>query len=158
MKIEKHIITRVEQDISIKEITLLSVEKYERCKEYIKPINGWWWLRSPGHIPHYAACIDDYGSVDTCGNFVSVDVEVVRPVVVLRLSESKTPNLQIGDNFEMAGFSWTMIADDMALCDTGVGQTAFRKDWQADDANVYEASDVKKWLERWAKERMIVNG
>ena len=43
-----------------------------------------WWLRSPGSVQIYAARVDCDGGVG--GNYVHVDVDVVRPVVVVRLS------------------------------------------------------------------------
>ena len=57
---------------------------------------------------------------------------------------------------ELAGHTWTVIADDLVLCDDIVGYACFRKDHNAKDANDYEASDVKKWLENWAVENGIV--
>ena len=50
---------------------------------------------------------------------------------------------------------WTMIGDSLALCDDVVGSCAFRKNWKAQDANIYEKSDIKKWLENWAEENGI---
>lgn len=156
MKIHKQVITHEPMDITIDEITLLSVEEYERCKEHIPAVNDWWWLRSPGYYGYYAAYVTIDGSVLNL-NWVNYDNVSVRPVVVLRLNH-KYANLQIGDKLDFAGHVWTMIADNMALCDEGVGYTCFRADWQAPDANDYEKSDVKKWLERWAKEKGIEVG
>ena len=36
------------------------------------------------------------------------------------------------------------------------GSLEIRKDWKAPDANDYEKSDVKIWLERWASEKGIM--
>ena len=155
MKIEKLVITKVPQEITVTGITLLSKEEYNACRKHIKPVDDWWWLRSPGYDQDRAARVLSDGRVYYGGNYVVSGNGAVRPAVVLQLPESDIRNLQIDDGFEMAGYTWTMIADDMAMCDSGVGCTAFREDWQAQDANVYEASDVKKWLEAWAKEKGI---
>ena len=157
MKVSKQIITHEPMDITIDEITLLSVEEYERCNEHIPAVNDWWWLRSPGLDSNRAAYVHIAAFVDYYGFNVDFDCYAVRPVVVLRLNP-ESPNLQIGDKLDFAGYTWTMIDANMALCDSAVGQTCFRKDSDAPDANVYEKSDVKKWLEQWAKEKGIEVG
>lgn len=45
-----------------------------------------WWLRSPGFNTDIAAFVNCGGSVDSIGSNVNGGIEVVRPVVVLRLS------------------------------------------------------------------------
>lgn len=151
MKVEKQIISYEQMDIDITDITLLSIEEYERCMDIVPLIDGRWWLRSPGSNTSRAARVYSNGLVSNYGYDVCNDSSVVRPVVVVRLSESFNP----GDKLRFAGHTWTIIAPDMALCDEGVGRCAFRKNLEAPDANVYEASDVKKWLEAWARENGI---
>ena len=151
MKVEKQIITHKTVDISIKEITLLSIEEFEQYRNNIPSLDARWWFRSPGYDSYRAAGIYIDGSVYHRGDYVNLDNRVVRPVIVIQLDS----NLQIGDKIELVGYTWTMIAKNMALCDKGVGQTYFRKDSEASDANVYEKSDVKKWLKAWAQERGI---
>lgn len=154
MKVEKQIIARKAVDISIKDITLLSIEEFEQYRDNIPLLNVLWWLRSPGYDTYQVACI--YGdAVYYHGDFVGHDDYVVRPAIVIQPNS----NLSIGDKIEFAGYTWTMIAKNIAkniaLCDEGVGQTYFRKDFGASDANVYEKSDVEKWLRTWAQERGI---
>lgn len=55
----------------------------------------------------------------------------------------------------LAGYTWTVISDKYILCDRIVEKTPFRQDWEAPDANVYEKSDIKRWLENWAQEKGI---
>ena len=155
MEIQKHIVTTQKQDIQIEEVTLLSKEEYHAAKENIPPeprFHGWWWLRSPGRCPSYAASVGRSGSLRV--DNVSV---CVRPALrIINLNSSK---LCIGDKFEMVGFTWTVVLEEekdfLALCDTSVGETCFREDWDEDNANEYEASDVKKWLANWAGEHGI---
>lgn len=154
MKAQKQIITHEPMDITIDKITLLSIEEYKRCRERISIIDCWWWLRSPSYYSYYAKSGTPGGNIDSLGNFVNFDNRGVRPVVVLRLNP-ESPNPQIGDRLEFAGHTWTVIDDDMALCDGPAGYTCFRRNWQAPDANDYEKSDVKKWLENWAMENGI---
>lgn len=157
MKVSKQIITHEPMDITIDKITLLSAEEYERCKEHIPAVNYWWWLRTPGNYSFGAALVYDDGYVSRDVDYVGYDYVSVRPVVVVRLNP-ESPNLQIGDKLDFAGYTWTMIDANMALCDSVVGQTSFRKDSDAPDANDYEKSDVRKWLEQWAKEKGIEVG
>lgn len=157
MKAKKQTITTQDIDIDIAEITLLSTEQYEANKDIIPHIDNWWWLRSPGYDNRSAAYVNYGGSVRYIGSDVSYDIGAVRPVVVmaLRLTESSITNLNVGDKIEMVGHRWTMLRGGMALCDDIVGQIAFREDWRAIDVNVYDASDVKKWLQEWADENGI---
>ena len=48
--------------------------------------NSWWWLRSPGGDSNYAAYVNSDDVVCDIGNYVNRGYNVVRPVVVLRLS------------------------------------------------------------------------
>lgn len=154
MRVNKFV--REPMDIIIDSITLLSAEEYKAHGERIKPIDDWWWLRSPVGSGISAASVYHDGSVSN-GSWVDNDFGSVRPVVVLRLNP-ESPNLRIGDCLAFADHTWTMISDTMALCDEGVGCTCFRADWRAQDANDYEKSDVKKWLEKWARDNGIVMG
>ena len=56
---------------------------------------GWWWLRSPGRDPKYAAYVYFDGSVDRCGTYVNYFNNAVRPALWLDLTSdivtSETP-------------------------------------------------------------------
>lgn len=128
-------------------ITLLSLEEYQELKPNISLLNHWWWLRSPGDSAYEAAFVHGAdGFVDAAGLDVG-GAFGVRPALVL---ESST--LQIGDIFEFGNHIFTVISDKYALCNGSIGNHCFREDWKAKDANNYETSDVKKYIESWAKE------
>lgn len=146
MKVKKIITATVNANIEIEEITLLSIEEYEKYLTNIKPLNTWWWLRSPG----FYVCDDIYFNYGA--KFVNHPDGAVRPA--LRLNPD-SHHLQIGDVFEYENKRWTMIADSLALCDEAFCNMAYRKDWQAKDANDYNASDVKMYLDNWIKYRKI---
>lgn len=78
----------------------------------------------------------------------------VRPA--LQIPDLESFNLRIGDRFILVGEQWVVISKDKALCDRIIGKMPFREDWKAPDANDYEKSDVKIWLEKWAVERGII--
>lgn len=155
MKAKKQIITTQDIDLAITDVTLLSIEEYEANKEIIPHVDDCWWLRSPGYYSDSVAGVEYDGSVYYPGDVVDVGCNAVRPVVALRPSESGIPNLNVGDKIEMAGYTWTILRDELALCDDVVGCTEFRKDGNAKDANAYEVSDIKKWLKKWAAENGI---
>ena len=149
MNAKQIIETTKDIELDVLGITLLSVEEAEQVPEGTRAIRGRWWLRSPGYDDYNAACVDGYGDVCDLGYIVNYYEPGVRPALIVNLDSS---NLSIMDKIETAGHRWTVITDSLILCDDIVGFTAFRADWQANDANVYEASDVKKWLEKWWEE------
>lgn len=145
------ILTQDKQLPDIKGITLLSLEEYQELKPNISLLNRWWWLRSPGLYDFTAAFVyGDDGRVYAYGHYV-VGAFGVRPALVLESS-----NLQIGDNFEFGNHTFTVISDKKyALCNDSIGDHCFREDWKAKDANDYEASDVKKYIEDWYEKALL---
>ena len=144
----------LENQIEITGITLLSDDEYEAVADKVKITafswSGKWWLRSPGYIGRSAAFVNgEDGSVDDCGDFVEEEFGV-RPA--LKISNLESSNLQIGDKIEVAGYKWTVIPNDMALCDSIIAKGPFRKDGEAADADNYDVSDVKKYIENWWSE------
>ena len=165
----------------IKGITLLSADEAEnllteeqrKCKYNNEPC--WWWLRSPGggggwvrdeflsdgYSPEeidqmFAAYVNLVGSVRYVGYNVCNDIGCVRPALIL--SNLKSSNLKsieelgVGEHFEFGGYTFTVISNKYALCDEAIDEMAFREDYEAKDANVYEKSDVKKFLDNWFRE------
>lgn len=152
MKVNKQIVSTEEIDIAINEVTLLSETEYLECNPHIEQINEWWWLRSPGYYKFDAAFVYSDGSLYNTS--VRNDSGYVRPA--LRISNLESSNLKIDGKLELDGKTWTVISNELALCDSWVKQMAFRSDWQAMDANQYEKSDVKKWLDEYGRRLMEV--
>ena len=153
MKIQKHIVTKQDMDIDIRGVTLLSVDEYNENRDLIPLHDDLWWLRSSYSFNDYiAGCVYDYGSV--YNNDVYNDGVGVSPALILNPESS---HLNPGDRFDMAGVTWTMLRGNLAQCDEIVGNCPFRREWRANDANVYEASDVRKWVENWAREAGIIH-
>lgn len=134
----------VPMNLDITAITLLSIEEYKVAEDNIPPVDNGWWLRSPGGYRFNAACVYPGGVVDDYGATVSFDFVGVRPA--LRFNPTSL-NLQIGEKVLSGGFTWTHVSEGLLLCDRIITQMPFRKDWQAEDADKYEASDVKKYIE-----------
>ena len=142
-----------ELSLDFNEITLLSKEEYTDSKDVIPLYDRWWWLRSPGFFEYTAAFINGkYGDVGRNGYNVNEEFGV-RPALKIRNLSSL--NLKIGDKVFLFGKQWTVISDSLVLCDEVIGETYFRKDFMSPDANDYEHSDIKQWLENWAAARGI---
>lgn len=65
---------------------LLSKDEYEKYRNKIPRVNGWWWLRSPDYNSYYAAYVYPDGSVNSSGSSVDNDLGGVRPALRLRRS------------------------------------------------------------------------
>ena len=132
--------------ISIKsgnyEITLLTKDEYEQYKDRIPPVNYWWWLRSPGSCSDDAAYVNGFGSVGNGGGDVNYDDGAVRPVI-----KSMSLNFPIGECFIALGNRWVMIDNCMAISQDVITHRQYDP-----KENVWETSELKQWLEEWAKE------
>ena len=125
--------------LSIEEAaTLLTKEE----REY----KGWWWLQSPGIYRYDATYVHNNGSVDYDGDAVSDADGYVRPVLIVSLISSK---FTIGDTFVFGKKKFKIISDDMTFCLEDIGKRCFKKDWTFPDANMYEASDIKRFVDKW---------
>lgn len=145
MKVKRYIEQEIELDIE--GVTLLSVEEAKKLPEDILSCGYWWWLRSPGYNDGSAAVVLHYGTVREHGFRVNRVDGAVRPAFIISSIESA--NLKFGDKIKIMGIEATVISDKLALADEPVGHTYFRKDFKAPDANDYEKSDIKTWLEDW---------
>lgn len=148
MKVDK--IVTVKEDLDIVGATLLSIEEAEKLPLELRRYNCWWLLRSPGCDSYYATFVDDDGSICDFGDLVNYDLHSVRPALIITNIESS--NLKIGDKFEFGGKPFQIISNKLAFCLTDIGMCCFREDWQAKDANDYEKSDVKKYVDKWFNE------
>ena len=144
MLVDKYIKRQIE--IEIEGITLLSLEEAKQVPVEKLAIGKWWWLRSPGNISAFAEGVDEVGFVDMYGRYVNA-YYVVRPA--LKISNSESANLEIGDSFDALGYTWTYVLNGIALCDSSIGYHRFDK-----ASNVWKTSELKKWLEDWFSKKM----
>ena len=124
------------------EITLLTEEEYEAHREQIPPVNHWWWLRSPGFYSNRAAGVNDGGSVDVYGLNINYGNLAVRPAL-----KSAIFNLPIGEKFIALGNRWIVIDDGFAISEDVITHRRYDR-----KSNVWETSELRQWLEEWAKE------
>ena len=135
-------------NISFKGATLLSIEEAEQILQNILSFGDWWWLRSPGCSIIYAAYVYINGCVNGNGLRVDDDYGSVRPALQLNLESSNS--VSDGTKLRIGEYDFTVVCNgNYALCDTSIGTAMFREDWEAEDANIYEASDVKKYINNW---------
>ena len=126
--------------------TLLSVEEAKQLDEKILKAPDVWWLRSRGDDDVSAACVNACGYVYDSGYDVR-QCFGVRPA--LKLSNLEGSGLQIGGRFTFGDYNFTVISDKYALCNKIVWRSIFREKGEAKDANSYEVSDVKKYVDDW---------
>ena len=138
------------QDIGQLEIhsaTLFSADGAEILPRRLRKYSNFWWLRSPGIKSYDVLTVYNDGYVDYHGSSVDDAYNAVRPA--LKISNLEFSNLKIGDIFEFGGKIFEVISNNMAFCKQDIGRCAFRKDATAPDANDYEKSDVKKFVDDW---------
>lgn len=146
MNVQKIIFTTQDIDVDLTGATLLSIEEYKAYKDVIPDIDNWWWLRSPGYYASYAAFVGNCGFVCTHGYYVLDDSIGVRPA--LCFNQSGNPLIK-GDKVLIGGYKFTVISDNMMLCDTAISNSCFSRTSKTPYINDYEKSCVKKVVDKW---------
>lgn len=128
----------------IKGITLLSKKEYIDNKDIIEPRIAFWWLRTPDYHRR-----DTVRIIDSCrevyNGFVDDPYNGVRPALIVDLPS----DYKRGDKVKIAGYIWTVLSSKLIHCDDIITAMSFRREYEKPDANKYEKSDVKKWLDEW---------
>lgn len=127
--------------------TLLSREEAEELltKEE-RFYENWWWLRSPGYYS-FDTCYVNFGGYvyDDC--YTNYAGGGVRPALKINISSS---DVKVGDVFMFGGKEFKIISPELAwMHNDDIGTCAFREKRDAPDANVYEVSDVKNYVDAW---------
>lgn len=148
MRIKK--LTMQDEALEITEATLLTAEEAETLPHRLREYEYWWWLRSSGDTQYAAALVYSYGSVNYYGISVYGDGVYVRPA--LKIQNLESSNLAVGDTFIFHDKIFEVINKTTAFCTEDIGTYCFRKGWKAIDANDYETSDVKKYVDNWFSE------
>ena len=123
-------------------VRLLTKEEYLQNRDCIGSRKPWFWLQDKcGEQSDLVAAV----YIGDVVGFYEVDYKFgVVPGLVLEKS-----TLPVGSKLEYGLHSFTVLPKGLAVCDKALLRMAFREDWKADDAGVYERSDVEKWLKRW---------
>jgi len=145
--VKKEVKQYVNEELEITGATLLSIEEAEKLPIELRKYNCWWWLLSSDNNFLRAPIVNYDGTPRRNGDFVEHRDNVVRPA--LQIENMQFSNLKIGDIFEFGGKPFKIITDELAFCLSDIGTCKFRKDWKSKDANDYEKSDVKKYVDDW---------
>lgn len=144
-----------ETELNITGATLLSIEEVVALPYYLRAYKNWWWLRSPGRQSYNAVLVNKGGRIYGYGYPVGIDDDAVRPV--LQISNLEPTNLKIGDSIFFGEKEFEIISDELAFCKTDIGICCFREDCEAEDANDYEKSDIKKFVDKWFERALKEN-
>ena len=131
-------------------IFLLSKEEYEKYKDRIPQIKCWWWLRSPGDLSNYAADVHRDGSADHGGDIVYISGFAVRPA--LRISNLKSFNSGGKNKIVFNGVTWVKIDENLYISELPIDFRRFDS-----TSNIYETSEIRKFLLNWLEERVELN-
>ena len=152
MRVQKYVTKTQVQELIVNSITLLPAKVFEECGKRIPLLETYWWLRDAGETSRESRAMGVYydGTLDQYGTIVKSTIYAVRPALEVNQTGG---DWGVGDKFRLFGYDWTIISDRYALCDSSIGTCCFREDDQAEDADQYEASDVKKFVEKWLEEQ-----
>lgn len=145
MKVKK--VIQIEDDITIKSASILSLFQTEAClsKEDRKYDTGWC-LSTPGCCPRYVSYVDPHGDMRADGDY-TICKYAIRPSLYIDIQNT---SFKVGDVFLFGDAEFKILAPNIAwMHKADIGEFAFRTDWQAQDANIYSASDVKKIVDEW---------
>ena len=123
-------------------ITLLPKFDYYSLSHNIPALDEPWWLKPAESCSNMCAIADGRSYVSD-----AADVPAVRPALI-----AKAYNFTVGHEVDYGGKRWTYIGDNYFLCNTAFCKMAFRKDENAADANDYESSDIKAYLDNWFRD------
>lgn len=138
-------------DIEFCEITLLSIEEAKKVPQKLRAIGDSWWLRSPGILDDFSGSVLGDGLVYHSGISVYDNELGVRPA--LKIYNLESLNLKVGNEIIVGGEMWTVVDEDLALCNRNIKYMKFAKKSECND---YEKSDIKVFLDKWAKDTGLV--
>lgn len=138
--------------MTVKEITLLSTEDYEKYEPIIPVIrDDRWWLRSPSYDQDRAVFVLTNGSIHKLGYGVYYCDSAVRPALILELEVSNNlfwykPERLVGTKIKYGNYKWTILDADFGelyvLCDELIARHRFDP-----KSNDWDKSELKQWLE-----------
>lgn len=122
-------------DISLIELTLLSAEEYGEYKRRIGVVKEKWWLKNG-----QAVCSSAEGGTCLCDIPANTRGVHIRPVIKFH-----SYTINVDDKFEMLGHVWTVISDDIAICNDVFCEMPFDEGAHG-CAYKYNGSDVEIYL------------
>ena len=136
-----------EISIKLKDVTIPSGEEIERWTSRIPSENKWYWLRSADKEQGIAGIAGKNNKINAYGD----DVDNKNGVRPLLLFDTEDCDLISGAKITKNEVVYTVISSGVMIADKIVGTTHFNSTKDSDVSNDYSKSDVKKWLDDWAK-------
>ena len=136
-----------EISIKLKDVTIPSGEEIERWTSRIPSENKWYWLRSADKEQGIAGIAGKNNKINAYGD----DVDNKNGVRPLLLFDTEDCDLISGAKITKNEVVYTVISSGVMIADKIVGTTHFNSAKDSDVSNDYSKSDVKKWLDDWAK-------
>ncbi len=125
---------------NIIEVTLLSLEDFNKNKSVIPTVQAWWWLKTSGAYSNKAAYVFIDGDAYAQGYDVSKDKADIRPLFVL---DSEISNkLTMGEKVNIGKFTATVLANGNCLLDDIVCNHRFDE-----KSGNYTTSEIKEFIE-----------
>ena len=136
-----------EISIKLKDVTLPSGEEIERWTSRIPSENKWYWLRTGNKEQGIAGIAGKNNKINAYGDDVD-NKNGVRPLVLFDTEEC---DLISGAKITKNEVVYTVISSGVMIADKIVGTTHFNSAKDSEVSNDYSKSEVKKWLDDWAK-------
>jgi len=136
-----------EISIKLKDVTIPSGEEIERWTSRIPSENKWYWLRSADKEQGIAGIAGKNNKINAYGD----DVDNKNGVRPLLLFDTEDCDLISGAKITKNEVVYTVISSGVMIADKIVGTTHFNSAKDSEVSNDYSKSDVKKWLDDWAK-------
>lgn len=140
---------------NLEEISLLTVNEYNKYISYIPDISTKWWLRSSDHsLPRVGKGVHPSGYSDPhCFDNVAELEYSVRPAVKIKIGDAVKSLPGFSENIwglviESGKYTWTVLdyrpatSTILALCDSSIAKRGFDA-----KSRMWQSSELKKWLE-----------
>lgn len=134
--------------LSKDEVERLLTREERKCTFEGRPCD--WWIRTPCDSTHYVYTVDGVSGeiLSDDGDYWVDDWACVRPALKL-FGCWRSRGFDVGDMLDFCGYKFKIISNEYALCENAVDCKPFRTAADADDANIYEASDMKDYVDEW---------
>ena len=148
VQVQKQIVTTEPAEIEIVEVDLLDSTEYKRHMYSIPMIDADWFLQ-PDDDLDWGYYVNSEGSmVFDC---IRGSIRMVRPV--LRMYS----DLQRKDKFNLAGYSWTVLSRNLALCDEAVMSGDMREILPEYNVGLEDEAIVDSVLRDWARMKGLIS-
>lgn len=121
----------------IEQITLLTIEQAEKVPKNVLARNDWWWLRTAGQHPNFAAFVDEDGDIYEEGFIVYHAYNGVRPA--FRITGV---SLDFNELVYIGKLPCTAIDKDLVLANELICDHRFGR-----ETNDWETSEIKAFIE-----------